>query len=231
MGYCSQHQEIFDPEKTLEDEIRDWGSLSRNDAFRIVSPFNFAYEDMDRKIKTLSGGEKNRLQMARLIYLKTNFLILDEPTNHLDIGSCEAVEEALADFEGTLLVVSHDRYFLEKTVDRIIEVKDKRLISFEGSFSQWWSSVNPLGQRSKSRVSTRGSDRRKQSGHENITERESLLERHIEDRELEKSALESSLSQAFAQGDHKQGRGFSEKLAKINSQIEKLYAEWEGLMI
>ena len=128
VGYCSQAQEIFKTENTIEDEIRSLGSLTRSDAYKIVAPFNFTWEDMEKKTADLSGGEKNRLQIARLIYLKTNFLILDEPTNHLDILSSEAVEEALADFQGTLLVVSHDRYFLEKTVNRIIEVRNKKLI-------------------------------------------------------------------------------------------------------
>lgn len=230
IGYCSQHQEIFNPESSIEDEIRNLGSLTRSDAYKIVAPFNFSWEDMEKKTGDLSGGEKNRLQMARLIYLKTNFLILDEPTNHLDILSSEAVEEALADFDGTLLVVSHDRYFLEKTVNRIIEVKDKKLISYEGSFSSWWSSVNPIKPKSDGRIATRGSDRRKEkTGHPVSDQMKEIkdLEMRIGDLETEKSNLESQVNEAFTRIDHKKGRDLSVKLEKVNSQIEKLYAKWE----
>jgi len=232
IGYCSQHQEIFNQNKTIEDEIRELGSLSRSDAYKIVAPFNFSWEDMEKKTGDLSGGEKNRLQMARLIYLKTNFLILDEPTNHLDILSSEAVEEALADFDGTLFVVSHDRYFLEKTVNRIIEVKDKKLISFDGSFSSWWSSVNPLKPKSDGRITTRGSDRRKDKKsdlNKDIIKEIKNIETRIGILETEKSDLESLINEAFIKVDHKKGRDLSVKLEKLNSQIEKLYTQWEKL--
>jgi len=232
IGYCSQHQEIFNRDNSIEDEIRSLGSLTRSDAYKIVAPFNFSWEDMEKKTGNLSGGEKNRLQMARLIYLKTNFLILDEPTNHLDILSSEAVEEALADFDGTLLVVSHDRYFLEKTVNRIIEVKDKKLISFDGSFSSWWSSVNPMKPKSDGRITTRGSDRRKDKKInleiDHIKEIKDL-ETRIGKLESEKSDLESLVNDAFTRVDHKKGRDLSVKLEKVNSQIEKLYSRWENL--
>ncbi|MBI9099813.1 MAG: ABC-F family ATP-binding cassette domain-containing protein [Spirochaetaceae bacterium] len=230
MGYCSQHQEIFNPEASIEDEIRSLGSLTRSDAYKIVAPFNFTWEDMEKKTGDLSGGEKNRLQMARLIYLKTNFLILDEPTNHLDILSSEAVEEALADFDVTLLVVSHDRYFLEKTVDRIIEVKNKKLISFDGSFSDWWRSANPVKPKSDGRIATRGSDRRKEKSR--TTDSKQVKEiKAIEDRiaklEQEKTDLESHINEAFTRVDHKKGRDLSVKLEKVNSQLDKLYSQWE----
>jgi len=232
IGYCSQHQEIFNRDNSIEDEIRSLGSLTRSDAYKIVAPFNFSWEDMEKKTGNLSGGEKNRLQMARLIYLKTNFLILDEPTNHLDILSSEAVEEALADFDGTLLVVSHDRYFLEKTVNRIIEVKDKKLISFDGSFSSWWSSVNPMKPKSDGRITTRGSGRRKDKKInleiDHIKEIKDL-ETRIGKLESEKSDLESLVNDAFTRVDHKKGRDLSVKLEKVNSQIEKLYSRWENL--
>lgn len=227
IGYCSQHQEIFNADATIEDEIRGLGSLSRSDAFKIVAPFNFTWEDMEKKTGSLSGGEKNRLQMARLIYLKTNFLILDEPTNHLDILSSEAVEEALADFDGTLLVVSHDRYFLEKTVDRILEVRDGKLLSFDGSFSQWWSSVNPFKPKSTGRITTRGSDRREKSRtsiHTKAEEEQKALESRIEMMESEKSDLESLISDAFTKGDHRKGRELSVKLEKLSRLLDGLWA-------
>jgi ATP-binding cassette subfamily F protein 3 len=232
IGYCSQHQEIFNPEATIEEEIRNLGSLTRSDAYKVVAPFNFSWEDMEKKTGDLSGGEKNRLQMARLIYLKTNFLILDEPTNHLDILSSEAVEEALADFEGTLLVVSHDRYFLEKTVNRIIEVKEKKLVSFEGSFSAWWSAANPIKPKSDGRITTRGSQRKKnqQTDPHSIGAKEiKNIEERINSMENEKSDLERTINDAFSKSDHKRGRDLSTNLEKVNKQLEKLYSQWEKM--
>jgi ATP-binding cassette, subfamily F, member 3 len=232
IGYCSQNQETFNSENTIEDEIRSLGTLTRSDAYKIIAPLNFKWDDMEKKIKNLSGGEKNRLQIGRLIYLKTNFLILDEPTNHLDIISSEAVEEALADFIGTLLVVSHDRYFLEKTVNRIIEVKEKKLLSFNGSFSSWWSNNNPVKPKSSGRVSNRGSDRK--NVNQKIQSYGFQKEiQEIEDRisklENEKSELESTINNAFSIGDHKKGRELSINLEKINKQLEKLYSRWEKI--
>jgi ATP-binding cassette subfamily F protein 3 len=170
--------------------------------------------------------------MARLIYLKTNFLILDEPTNHLDILSSEAVEEALADFEGTLLVVSHDRYFLEKTVNRIIEVKEKKLVSFEGSFSAWWSAANPIKPKSDGRITTRGSQRKKnqQTDPHSIGAKEiKNIEERINSMENEKSDLERTINDAFSKSDHKRGRDLSANLEKVNKQLEKLYSQWEKM--
>ncbi len=232
IGYCSQHQEIFNDNNTIEDEIRGLGSLTRSDAFNIVAPFNFSWEDMEKRTGDLSGGEKNRLQMARLIYLKTNFLILDEPTNHLDIISSESVEEALADFDGTLLVVSHDRYFLEKTVNRVIEVRGKKLVSYVGSFSSWWSSVNPLKPKSDGRVTTRGSNR-KQEKTRDVSSDQNKEIKNIEDRitslETEKSDLETRVNNAFSKCDHKKGKDLSLKLEKANRQLDKLYKQWERI--
>ncbi len=232
IGYCSQHQEIFDPLNTIEEEIRGLGSLTRSDAYKIIAPFNFTWEDMKKKTADLSGGEKNRLQMARLIYLKTNFLILDEPTNHLDIISSEAVEEALTDFKGTLLVVSHDRYFLEKTVSRIIEVRDKKLVSYDGSFSSWWNANNPVTPKSDGRISTRGSDRRKVrfESKNNFSIKEiQKIEEKINTKEKEKSNLEGQINTAFSRSDHKKGRDLSLTLEKVNKHLEKLYYQWEKL--
>jgi ATP-binding cassette, subfamily F, member 3 len=227
IGYCSQNQENLNTKNTVEDEIRNLGSLTRSDAFKIIAPFNFKWEDMEKKTADLSGGEKNRLQMARLIYLKTNFLILDEPTNHLDIISSEAVEEAIADFSGTLLVVSHDRYFLEKTVDRIIEVKDNKLISFDGSFSSWWNTNNPVKPKSDGRISTRGSDRKKDRADNQMIKEIQQLEAKISNMENEKTDLEIWINDAFSRSDHKKGKELSSNLVKVNKNLEKLYSQWE----
>jgi ABC-type multidrug transport system ATPase subunit len=108
---------------------------------KLLRRYLFDASVLDRSVGELSGGERNRLQLARAVWLKATFLILDEPTNHLDIESREAVEEALADFEGTILAVSHDRYFLEKVADRIFILDDGAIQAYEGTFSEFWRDV------------------------------------------------------------------------------------------
>ena len=137
VGYSSQEQEVMEDDHTIIEEILAAAPadriMSSHDAFAVLTRFMFTHEDMDKRVAHLSGGERNRLQLARLIVQRANFLILDEPTNHLDILAREAVEEALEDFKGTLLIVSHDRYFLDKVVNRVVEVRDKGLVSYDGN--------------------------------------------------------------------------------------------------
>ena len=120
IGYCAQQQETLDPERTVLDAIRAAAPMSHKQAAGLLARFLFTWEDLARRVADLSGGERNRLQLARLTAEKPNFLILDEPTNHLDIPAREAVEDLLAEFDGTVLVVSHDRYFLDKIVTRVV---------------------------------------------------------------------------------------------------------------
>ena len=99
--------------------------------------FLFTYEQARGPVSNLSGGERSRLQMALLMLSGANFLLLDEPTNNLDIPSAEVLEEALADFEGTVLVISHDRYFLDRVVDRIVELDEGALSEYVGGYSDY----------------------------------------------------------------------------------------------
>lgn len=112
--YAAQQQEVLDGDRTLLEAMKSSPPESNDTvAFALLRNFLFTHEDLEKKVANLSGGERNRLQLATLMKLKPNFLILDEPTNHMDIPAREAIEEALYDFEGSILVVSHDRYFLD----------------------------------------------------------------------------------------------------------------------
>ncbi len=138
-GYAAQQQEVRDGDRTIPEEMM--ASLPESNeivAFGLLRNFLFTREDLRKRVSNLSGGERNCLQLAALMKLKPNFLILAEPTNYLDIPAREAVEDALADCEGSILVVSHDRYFLDKVVVRVIEFEDRDLVSFEGNFSEFW---------------------------------------------------------------------------------------------
>jgi ATP-binding cassette subfamily F protein 3 len=100
--------------------------------------FLFPYEQVRRPNKLLSGGERTRLQLLLLMLAQPNLLVLDEPTNHLDIEAVEALEAALEAFDGTVCAISHDRYFLDRVTDRIVEVDDGDAVAYEGGYSEWF---------------------------------------------------------------------------------------------
>jgi ATP-binding cassette subfamily F protein 3 len=128
IGYYSQEHETLEFSRTILEEIPWESGLTKDQGFTALSRFLFDWEDLDKRIGTLSGGEKSRVQLAKLMVADVNFLLMDEPTNHLDIPSREQVEEALDDFEGTMLVISHDRYFLDRIVSRVVEISNPDLI-------------------------------------------------------------------------------------------------------
>jgi ATP-binding cassette subfamily F protein 3 len=144
VGYVSQKQEVFDPSRTILEEFERLKPTGRQAVHGLLGRFLFGWNDLDQRIGSLSGGELNRLQLARAVFLEADFLILDEPTNHLDIPSREGVEEGLAEFRGTLLAVSHDRWFLDQTVTRIVEVRDRGFDSWDGTFSEFWAARKAL---------------------------------------------------------------------------------------
>ncbi len=127
VGYYAQEHETLDPDMTLIDAVRRAGRLSESNAIAFLLRYLFSYKQASEKIRTLSGGERSRLQIALLVLSDANFLLLDEPTNNLDIASAEVLESALDDFIGTVLVISHDRYFLDQTVDRILALDNGML--------------------------------------------------------------------------------------------------------
>lgn len=135
IGYYAQEHETLDPAKTLIEEVRGVKPMYEQDAVRFLGRFLFSYGMTHNRVGDLSGGERSRLQLAKLMLSGANFLLLDEPTNNLDLPSCEVLEEALDDFEGTVLVVSHDRYFLDRVVDRIVELEDCALTEYLGDYT------------------------------------------------------------------------------------------------
>jgi ATP-binding cassette, subfamily F, member 3 len=137
-SYYAQQHETLKPEQSLIETVRHAADrMKEEDAVAFLGKFLFTYEQARSQVKTLSGGERSRLQMAMLMLSGANFLLLDEPTNHLDIASAEVLENALEDFNGTVLVISHDRYFLDRVVTRIVELDQGMLAEFAGNFSDY----------------------------------------------------------------------------------------------
>lgn len=135
VGYLSQHMFEMDGERSILDEFRDQVHVTEGDARHILATFLFYGKTVFQKVKSLSGGEKMRLRLAQLVHQHHNLLILDEPTNHLDIESREVLEEALDQFAGTIIAVSHDRYFLDKMFSITYWLADGALMKYEGNYS------------------------------------------------------------------------------------------------
>lgn len=136
IGYLAQQFDQFNPKQRLIDAFREQVSLTEYDARHMLAQFLFYGHDVFKKVEQLSGGEKMRLRLAQLMVQKCNVLVLDEPTNHLDIESREALEEALDHFEGTIITISHDRYFLQKLFTRTAWLENQQLTIHEGPF-EW----------------------------------------------------------------------------------------------
>ena len=136
-GYFAQGEETLDPQKTPIEIVRELKPGYENQAMAQLGRFLFTYEQARQPAGKLSGGERSRLQLLLLMLGGANLLALDEPTNHLDIESCEALEAALESYDGTVIAVSHDRYFLDRIADRILEVRDGEVFSYEGGYSEW----------------------------------------------------------------------------------------------
>ena len=137
MGYYAQEHETLNFDQNLIDAVRRASPMSEHNAVAFLLRYLFTYPQMTQKIGLLSGGERSRLQLALLVLSGANFLLLDEPTNNLDIASAEVLENALEEFVGTVLVISHDRYFLDRTVQRIVELKIGQLTEYIGGYSDY----------------------------------------------------------------------------------------------
>ncbi|HEX5440301.1 MAG TPA: ABC-F family ATP-binding cassette domain-containing protein, partial [Ktedonobacterales bacterium] len=137
LGYFAQGHDTLDPDATPVEMIRAAKPYYEEQAVALLGRYLFSYDQARQPIATLSGGERSRLQLLLLMLSGDNCLILDEPTNHLDIASAEVLEGALERYDGTVAVISHDRYFLDRIVDRIVEVRDGDLVGFDGGYSLW----------------------------------------------------------------------------------------------
>jgi len=137
IGYYAQEHETLDLDKTLIEEVRQVKPMYEGVAVAFLGQFLFPYQVTRNRVRDLSGGERSRLQLAKLMLSDANFLMLDEPTNNLDLPSCEVLENVLDEFEGTVLVISHDRYFLDRVVDRIVDLQDGQLEEYPGNYTYY----------------------------------------------------------------------------------------------
>lgn len=224
VGYYAQEHGTLNFDRSILEEMRWHTGLSAEAAFKALSRFLFRWEDMNKRIGSLSGGEKSRVQLARLMVSDANLLLLDEPTNHLDIHSREQVEEALEEFEGTLLVISHDRYFLDRIVDRVVEIRNPHLVEYPGNFSYFWErkrAERVAGTPTRKRQPV--ARRRERPAERPVAAESEQVEKKIEEMEAEKLTLEGMLAEAYRVRDFKRGEKVSQRLRRLEDQIERLY--------
>ena len=152
VGYYDQENQNLSPDKTVLDELWDaYPTISRQELHAVLAVFMFRGEDVEKTVSVLSGGERARLTLAKLILSKVNVLILDEPTNHLDISSREALENALEAFEGTIIAVSHDRYFMQRLATRILSLQNP-VRDYRGGYTEYIAALEQTEDMSKTPV-------------------------------------------------------------------------------
>ena len=138
IAYYDQEHQVLHPEKTLFEEIQDtYPDMNNTQVRNVLAAFLFTNDDVFKQVKNLSGGERGRVSLAKLMLSDANFLLLDEPTNHLDIDSKEILEHAINNFEGTILYVSHDRYFINTTASRILNLTQQQMVNYPGNYDYY----------------------------------------------------------------------------------------------
>ena len=238
IGYFDQTQATLDYTKTLFDEIADeFPELTITEVRNALAGFLFRADDAFKFISELSGGERARLMLLKLMLHKANFLLLDEPTNHLDIKSREMLEDALADFSGTILAVSHDRYFINKLSDRILRINNKELENYQGNYTYFLEKSSKIVSDSKTTVERSVSSEKLdyQTQKKNAAEerkrknRLEKIEKEINDTEEMISKIENELSLPEIVSDYIKCAELTEESEKLNEKLLSLYEEWESL--
>src|SRR5579859_96080 len=241
IGYYSQTHEGLNLERTIVDEIRQVSVLSEDGARSFLGRFLFSGDDVFKTIGSLSGGERSRVALAKLTLQGPNVLILDEPTNHLDLQSRQFLEEMLGEFEGTLLFVSHDRYFIDSLANKVWVIEDGVLIPYLGNYTEYRTRGHPIvldvpeptknsssaPVRAKTSAPSNSPGQRKQAR----TKVRSIedVEREVEKAETRVKALEDELAQAALQGDAAQLTQLYAEYEQAKTRVEELLHEWEQL--
>lgn len=242
IGYYDQEHHVLHMEKTLFEEISDAYPYLNNTQIRnTLATFLFTGDDVYKQIKDLSGGERGRLSLAKLMLSKSNFLILDEPTNHLDITSKEILEDALNAYEGTLLYVSHDRYFINRTASRILDLDGKILTGYLGNYDYYLEKKDSLSRHLSSDTPGQKDDipsenklnwQLQKEMQAKARKRENDLkkcESAITDLEQKLSEIEASMSLPEVATNVAQLQELMKEQDEINEKLSALYDQWEAL--
>ena len=249
IGYYDQEHHVLHAEKTLFEEISDeYPYLTNTEIRNVLAAFLFTGDDVFKRISDLSGGERGRVSLAKLMLSNANFLILDEPTNHLDILSKEILEDALQSYEGTVLYVSHDRYFINKTAHRILDLTNHTLVNYIGNYDYYLEkretqmsvltacnapvSSDPITEISPSESSVKLDWKAQKEEQARMRKRENDLrkcEEKIAELEARKGEIEIEMSDPANGTQVLKLQGLAKEAESIDEKLEKLYEEWESL--
>ncbi len=240
IGYYDQEHQVLHAEKTLFQEMSDeYPGMDNTRIRNTLAAFLFYGDDVFKQVSALSGGERGRLSLCKLMLSKANFLILDEPTNHLDATSKEILENALNEYEGTLLYVSHDRYFINQTATRILELSDGNFTSYPGNYDYYLEKKaenhpEEKGEAEKPDVVSeaklswqeqKAADAEKRKTANRIRR----IEEEIGELESRQNLIEESMQDPETATDAEKLTALSEESAGITEKLEKLLEEWEAL--
>ena len=242
-GYYDQEHQVLHMEKTLMEEISDeYPDMTETEIRNLLAAFLFTGDDVFKRVRDLSGGERGRLSLAKLMLGNANFLILDEPTNHLDITSKEILEEALQNYTGTVLYVSHDRYFINRTAHRILELKQQTLINYIGNYDYYLEKVEELsriytdtsvsgepadaGSEGRNEWAQRKEEQARLRKKANDLKRTEEQIARLEERDRE---LDELLSDENTYTDPQKSAELTAEKAETLHTLEELYALWENL--
>ena len=235
LGYYDQHQSSLHPEKTVLDEVWDrFPRMEQSDVRGALGMFLFTGDDVFQPIRTLSGGEKGRVALTALMLRKDNLLLLDEPTNHLDMDSREVLEDALSGFNGTIITVSHDRYFINRVADRVIEMRTDGVTEYMGNYDDYLEKKNrPVEQETvagKTKTEIEKEKRREKMNKQALRQlkvRVQEAEKAIAAKEEEISALEIQMSDPDLYSDAAKASHVQKAYQKAQEVLSQLYEEWE----
>ena len=242
VGNYDQEQSDLNLDKTIIDEVWDeFPNLTTSKLRSYLASFLFTGDDVFKVINTLSGGEKCRINLLKLMLSKSNLLLLDEPTNHLDIMSREALEDAILEYDGTLMVISHDRYFLNKVIGRILELKENGVSEYLGNYSYYQEKkLNPTRfedyeELANGKTKTQLKDEKKKK-REAEKEAKALqlkiktLEKTISEKEDELTSLQEQLCLESIYSNPTESQRVNNEIKKLEDCIAQLYEEWENLV-
>lgn len=237
-GYYDQAQTDLDPSKTVIDEVWDrYPAMTQTQVRSALAQFLFKGDDVFKNVGKLSGGEKARVSLLKLMLSKANMLLLDEPTNHLDIHSREALENALASYGGTLLIVSHDRYLINKLADRIVWLGKTGTVNIDGNYDRYIELKEAKAQ-SEQAVQVKAAEGKK-NDYKERKERESTLrklsgalkrcEQAIDEVGLKTAELAQQMSQPEIATDYEKTSALAQEIEALKEKEEALTAEWMEL--
>lgn len=234
IGYYDQIQENLDMNKTVFDEVYDeYPNMSVTEIRNALAVFLFRGEDVFKEIKKLSGGERARVELVKLMLKTANFLVMDEPTNHLDIDSREALENALSDYDGTMLMVSHDRYFINKLADRIIYMTEDGLESYNGGYDYFLEHRRTETVEKEKKEIPKNIEykehKRLAAEKRKVINRFKKVEENISSLEDEIETKNKLFENPEIATDFVKANDLQKEIEILESELEKYFSEWEEL--